>query len=419
MTGSPKKPALYRDEALQYQRERAWGELIVATPHLARTLAWLVAALAALFVAFVATAEYTRKARAPAVFTYANEPTIVGAIEAGTVTAINVAPGDVVRVGQVLATVSTERSIGGEAVFAAGARDDAARKAAIANERRDTQSQLNAQLAQANARVTAIEAEASQIVREIAAQSDRVAQLQSQIERYRELAKNKFVSDLQVQQKQDEAAEQIVKLETLKRNRATSDRDLANARSEIPTLRANAQTRMGVLNRDEVALAQGAREGLSRRAYDIVAANAGTIDRVIITPGQTVAIGAPILRLQSGADTLVVDAYVPTRSAGFLKTGQSVRLAVDAFPFERFGHVDATITEVSRAVLTPGEIGTPALLKEPSFKVRAALQNASVTAYNATYPLRSGLTAQADIALDKRPLYLWVIEPVLRLKGAL
>ena len=140
---------------------------------------------------------------------------------------------------------------------------------------------------------------------------------------------------------------------------------------------------------------------------------------MIITPGQTVAIGAPILRLQSGADTLVVDAYVPTRSAGFLKTGQSVRLAVDAFPFERFGHVDATITEVSRAVLTPGEIGTPALLKEPSFKVRAALQNASVTAYNATYPLRSGLTAQADIALDKRPLYLWVIEPVLRLKGAL
>ncbi len=419
MSGAPQKSSLYRAEALQYQRERAWGELIVATPAVARTLAWLVVALAALFIAFLATAEYTRKARAPAVLTYATEPTIISATDAGTVTAINVNAGDVVRVGQVLATVSTERSTGGEAVFAAGARDDAARKSAIASERRDTQSQLSAQLAQANARVTAIEAESAQIVREIAAQSDRVAQLQTQVERFRELAKNKFVSELQVQQKQDEVAEQSVKVETLKRSRATLDRDLANARAELPTLRANAQTRIATLNRDEVALAQGAREGLSRRAYDIVAASAGTVDRVIINPGQTVAIGAPILRLQSGADALVVDAYVPTRSAGFLKTGQSMRLAVDAFPFERFGHVDATITEVSRAVLSPGEIGAPATLKEPSFKVRATLKATSVEAYNAAYPLKSGLTASADIALDKRPLYLWVIEPVLRLKGTL
>jgi membrane fusion protein len=58
-------------------------------------------------------------------------------------------------------------------------------------------------------------------------------------------------------------------------------------------------------------------------------------------------------------------------------------------------------------------------LKEPSFKVRAALKATSVEAYNAAYPLKSGLTASADIALDKRPLYLWVIEPVLRLKGTL
>jgi membrane fusion protein len=70
-------------------------------------------------------------------------------------------------------------------------------------------------------------------------------------------------------------------------------------------------------------------------------------------------------------------------------------------------------------VLTPGEIGAPATLKEPSFKVRARLTTTSVEAYNATYPLKSGLTASADIALDKRPLYLWVIEPVLRLKGTL
>jgi membrane fusion protein len=51
--------------------------------------------------------------------------------------------------------------------------------------------------------------------------------------------------------------------------------------------------------------------------------------------------------------------------------------------------------------------------------VRAKLATPEVVAYGESYPLKSGLSAQADIALDERPLYRWVIEPVLRLRGRL
>ena len=85
----------------------------------------------------------------------------------------------------------------------------------------------------------------------------------------------------------------------------------------------------------------------------------------------------------------------------------------------RFGHVAATVTDVGRSVIAPGDTGLPGFVKEPSFRVRAKLATPQVVAYGETYPLKSGLSAQADIALDERPLYRWVIEPVLRLRGRL
>lgn len=413
------RASLYRKEAIAHQRERAWGELIVSTPRVARVLAWIGVLLAVAFVVFLTTAQYTRKARATAVLAYANDPVMVAATEAGTVINIDVRAGDEVKAGQRLATVSTERTAGGEAVFAASERDAQARRSAIAGERRQAQALLSAQQIQLTARINALTAEATQLGREIEAQNDRVAQLGAQVERYRQLARDKFAPELQVQQKQDELSEQIVKLESLKRTRAGLERDVAIARTELPTLRATVEGKLATLSRDEATLVQSSRESLARRAYDVTAAGEGTVDRIVATTGQTVAIGSPLLQMQTGPRELFADVYVPTRSAGFLREGQSVRLAIDAFPMERFGHMTATVVDVGRSVISPGDAGLPALVREPVFRVRAKLAAPAITAYGERWPLRSGLSAQADIVLDSRPLYLWVIEPILRLRGRL
>jgi membrane fusion protein len=414
---SPPKTPLYRDEALAHQRERAWGELVVLTPRFARIMLWVLAALAAAFVWFLVEAEYTRKARAFAVLSYAVDPTLVAATDAGTLVSLAVKEGDRIAKGQLIATVSTERTVAGVATFSNATADADARRTAIALEKRELETQLAAQSNQLAQRVKAIESERAALAREIAAQEERVTQLQSQVERFRQLAKDKFVSDLQVQTKQDERAEQVVKVETLKRSDAALARDLAQARSELPLLQSATRTKLATLNRDAATLTQSSREDASRRAYDITAATDAVVERVIAAPGQTLVAGAPILRMQSGDGALQSDLFVPTRSAGFLKSGQTVRLAIDAFPFERYGHVEATIGEIGRVVLIPGEAGVPAQVREPAFRVRASLSAQSVEAYGQRYPLRNGLTAQADIALDTRPLYRWIIEPILRLRG--
>ncbi|MBP6528732.1 MAG: HlyD family efflux transporter periplasmic adaptor subunit [Burkholderiales bacterium] len=411
--------SLYRKEAIAHQRERAWGELVVSTPRAARWFAVVGLLLAVGFIAFLGTASYTRKARAPAVLAYVNDPLLVAATEAGTVTNVDVKSGDTVKAGQRLATISTERTTSGEGVFAAGSRDAETRREAIKSERKQARALLDAQQTQVSARITSLTAEGAQLAREIDAQQDRVTQLKVQVERYRQLARDKFAPELQVQQKQDDLAEQAVKLETLKRTRVGIERDLALARTEMPTLRATAEGKLAALSRDEANLTQTTRENLSRRAYEVTAANDGTVERIIAVAGQTVAIGAPLMQVQTGSRALMADIYVPTRSAGFLRVGQTVRLAIDAFPMERFGHVAATVTDVGRSVIAPGDSLLPGFVKEPVFRVRATLAAPAITAYGESYALKSGLSAQADISLDERPLYRWIIEPILRLRGRL
>jgi membrane fusion protein len=150
---SPPKTPLYRAEALQHQRERAWGELVVLTPRFARVTLWLLCALAVAFVWFLYDAEYTRKARAFAVLNYAIDPTTVAATESGTLAALAVKEGERIKKGQLIATVSTERTVGGEATFATSANDAEARRAAIAREKRELDAQLAAQSNQLTQRV--------------------------------------------------------------------------------------------------------------------------------------------------------------------------------------------------------------------------------------------------------------------------
>ena len=91
----------------------------------------------------------------------------------------------------------------------------------------------------------------------------------------------------------------------------------------------------------------------------------------------------------------------------------------DALPPALALDVDRVRAMVGGWRSSPGDAGLPGLVREPVFRVRARLESPSITAYGERWPLRSGLSAQADIALDSRPLYLWVIEPILRLRGRL
>ena len=94
------------------------------------------------------------------------------------------------------------------------------------------------------------------------------------------------------------------------------------------------------------------------------------------------------------------------------------------------------MVEVSRTPLLPLELPFPIAAKgeisavaglgalmgsaagtAPVFRIRVSLDNQNARAYGVDQPLQSGMQLEADIMLDTRTLFEWIMEPVFSLRG--
>ena len=89
-----------------------------------------------------------------------------------------------------------------------------------------------------------------------------------------------------------------------------------------------------------------AQSKLSRAA--LKAPIAGTVQQLIVSSiGQVVVPGQPLLTIVPGDDAIEVRAMVANQDIGFVEAGQLAVVKVDAFPFTRYGTIEAIVEKVS------------------------------------------------------------------------
>lgn len=109
---------------------------------------------------------------------------------------------------------------------------------------------------------------------------------------------------------------------------------------------------------------------------------------------------------------LIARMLVPSRAAGFLKENQDVRLAIDAFPYQRFGTLSARIRRISGSTILPGQAEVPFAFQEASYLVEGELQSATINAYGNAIKIANGMQFSADIVIDRRNLLQWLLDPL-------
>ena len=95
-----------------------------------------------------------------------------------------------------------------------------------------------------------------------------------------------------------------------------------------------------------------------------------------------------------------------------------------AFPFQRFGLYRGSVAEVTRAPLDAADqsnaVGAGAKPVIPGsggvYRIIVEPDQDRVMAYGQPKRLEAGMRVEADIALEKRPLYRWLLDPVDHLK---
>jgi membrane fusion protein len=70
------------------------------------------------------------------------------------------------------------------------------------------------------------------------------------------------------------------------------------------------------------------------------------------------------------------------------------------------------VVKISQTILTGSDARGPIALKEPAYRVIAALDRADIDAAGKKVPLQPDMLLRADIILEKRSLMSWLISPL-------
>ncbi len=411
---------LFRQEAIDAQREKLLGEVSVARPVPLWVFTLLATCFAAALVAFAFLGEYTRRERVEGFLALTAGAARIQAPEIGTVTELMVKEGDEVQAGAPIARLSLERSIGAGVSSGALVQKELSQRAVNLDSERERVRQLaDQQREQIRTRIADLRKEIAQNDVEIRLQQTRVASAREDFQRTQQLVKEGFVSDTALTQKRNDQLDQQVKLETLKRSRAGLERELRAAETELPTIDTHASQQIDQLSRQKSEITQSMVQEEAKRETIIRAPITGVVTNIAVARGASVAADAPIAMLLPKGSGLQAQLLVPTRAIGFVQPGNEVVLRYEAFPFQRFGQYRGKVEAISRTVWSAGEQVGSMTAKEPVYRIDVKLDRQTVSAGNQEFALRPGMLVNADILLERRTIFEWVFEPVLQLRERL
>lgn len=274
-------------------------------------------------------------------------------------------------------------------------------------------------------RIHTLRAELRQADEECSLQQRRLELARKTLDRNEQLAKEGFVAAAQVQTRQEELIDVAARLQSLERTRLALQHDLQTLVGEHAALAAQLEADLNQIERSRAALKQEATENAARTSTVITAPYAGTVTALDLRPGQSVQMGQTLATLVPVADpkqpALQAHLFAPSYTAGFVRPGQTVYLRYAAYPYQKFGLHTGHITAVSATPFAPNEL-PPNLAQqlvaqagsnEALYRINVELDAQNIQVYGDSWPLKAGLTLEADVLQERRKVWEWVLEPVL------
>jgi membrane fusion protein len=421
---------LFRNEVLQERRTQFLGTIRIGRNPSFTLVSMVALLLAAGLVSYAAWGEITRKARLAGVLIPVQGTINLSSPQAGTLADVRVKEGDAVEANQILMVVGTYRATSQGEAATLIAQSMEQRRATLQTERSLADVQ-HRQRQQATAdRLRSLEAEARHAEGEMVSVQRRLDLAKKSVERYAELAKSGFVSEIQVQQKQEELLDLTTRQTTAERSLLGIRRDAQDLRAEQAANASALQAQLAQIDRSLASLRQEGTENQARREVVVTAPQAGTVTALLAHTGQGVAPGQTLATLIPRApdgrpSPLAAHLFAPSRTAGFVQAGQVVWVRYAAYPYQKFGMAKGAIESVSRTPLSPQDLPVGqgvALMNaaqsvEPMYRVTVALESQAIRTYGEVQPLKAGMTLEADVVQERRRVWEWLLEPVLAASG--
>jgi membrane fusion protein len=412
--------SIFRPEVSTVDRKRWLGVILLAQPVSALFYAIFSFGIALSIALALYFVEYTRKERVTGFVALDKGSAKVYPSSAGIVVKKAFYEGDLVKAGQVLYAISTERTTKMGDTQIEIARRIANRRSLLLAEKQKQLQISSDEESSLRRRAMDIRAEFTSLENDLTIANRRIEISTNAAVRARELIKQNFVSQAGLDQKEQDLLEMSSRQQMLERNSLALQKELNTILSDLQQAPNRAKNRASEFDRQIASVEQEAAEIESRRELQVLAPQAGKVTASQGEIGQVVTPSNPIVSILPVDSRFEAVLYLPSRAIGFIEIGQTVQLRYAAYPFQKFGQYEGRITEISRTALSVEELKViNPEQHEGLYRLKVTPTEQHVMAYGKPAELQDGMQLDADILLDKRRLYEWVLEPLLSLTGKL
>ena len=406
--------SLFRPEVLEKSKSKPISGILLAQPLAVNVLIWVSVLIGIALVAFLALGTYTKKERVSGVLIPDLGLVRVAAPQAGTLVKREVTEGQTVKQGQILYRISGERSVAGVDNTEQVTNQSELRRQSL-EEQLNRQGSLNDISAlQSSQKISGLQQQLAQIDNELSVYSEQVRIANETYQRNQSLANDGFISAVALEDKHNQYLSQLNNQKRLLREKTNLQQELANARAALQDAKLRGANQNSVIN-------QSITDNETQRELLVLAPIDGVVSAIQGEPGQVINANAVLLSIVPSNAQLEANVYLSSRAIGFVKQGNQVLLRYQSFPYQKFGQHAGEIVSISKVALTNNELIEAGILKatEPMYRVKVKPASQTIMAYGKQEALQPSMQLEADILMDKRRLYEWLLEPIFSITGTL
>jgi membrane fusion protein len=401
---------LFRSEALNYRADRLSGEVAIAVPVAWQAIGYLIFGGLVIAALFLSLASYSRVETVNGTIVPDKGLNAIIPTRNGIITSIAVIDGQDVPAGKELATIRAEEDSASdmssaEQIEAAVGQQDVS----LAAQMSAANTVAQAQVLQLKAQSNGLSAEITQIQSQIVLQRNLITSAQKDVDRARIIAERGFVSQRDLQIREETLLSRQQGLSQLQQSLASKQSAITESERLALQYLAQAQAQNAGLSASRAQVAQQAASTKGSRSYVLRAPVGGRVTALTARTGQSVSPQTALMTIVPSGSVLRAELALPSAAIGFVKKGQEVRLAIDAFPYQRFGTIKGKILTVAKSAISAQGQGGTAIAVYP---VTVALDKSSIMAFGRQELLISGMSLTARIITEKQSLIEWLFEPL-------
>lgn len=295
--------------------------------------------------------------------------------------------------------------------------------------------QLSAQVTSLKAQLAGKKAELSRLSAMLAAQTNLIETLQARVDMRNQLLAQHLGTRTDLLTAQEALQTQQLSVAQFKGQQAETAAAIDVAEGELRRvvetfIADNAQKRAEAERQADSAIEKLAKAAARLDKTILRSPIDGVVQASIITTvGQVVTSGSDVMRIVPQDAELEIEAYLPDKDIGFVAIGDRATVKVDAFPFTRYGALEATVVRVARDAIAAADADQAE--RNPTRLIAQTTPEGAQRTQNLVYPvtlrlarrfmhvdghdvaLTAGMSVNSEITTGRRRMISYLVSPII------